>query len=133
MSLASDIFFKLSTDTGVGALLGADSTCKVYPVIAPPLLVAPYAVWKVITSDPQTTHDAEPAGLDEIFLQFSIIGRTASEAIEIRKAIRAVFDGGTLPSGQPTIIDAEHDQFDQTVELYHAILEVRTFADQLAS
>lgn len=133
MALADDIFAKVSLDAGVSAVLGAGSTCRVYPTIAPPLSVAPYAVWKVISSDPQTTHDQEPAGLDDVLIQFSVIGRSALEARSIRKALRAAFDGATLASGQPTIIEAEHDQFDQAVELYHAILEVRTFADALAS
>ena len=133
MALADDIFAKVSLNAGVAAVLGAGSTCKVYPTIAPPLSVAPYVVWKVIASDPQTTHDQEPAGLDDVLIQFSIIGRSALEARAVRRALRYAIDGATLANGQPTIIESEHDQFDQAVDLYHAILEVRTFADALAS
>jgi hypothetical protein len=129
--LGTDLFTLLSANADVKALLGASSA--IYPNIAPPGAAAPYVVWNVISSVPETTHDNEPAGIDTVVLQFSCIGTTAKEARTVRKTIRAALDGAVLASGQPTIPEGEHDIFDQAVDAYHAVLEVRTFADALAA
>lgn len=105
---------------------------NLFPVQAPAGTAMPYAVWQTIASTPQTTHDAAPAGLDDVLLQITAIADNAAGARELLKTIRGALDGKTLADGSPIIIEAVRDHFDQITEGYMAIIEVRTFTNALA-
>lgn len=113
-------------------LISAAGVVSFFPIQAPAGTAMPYAVWQVIASTPETTHDAAPAGLDDVLIQITAIAATSDGARTLCKTIRTALDGQTLADGSPIIIEAVRDQFEQTTDAYMAILEVRTFTDALA-
>ena len=123
MSLPASIFTKLSTDgSATSALLGVSTDCRVYPGQAPDKMAMPFVVMTMVSSNPETTHDAS-SDFDLSDIQFSIVAGTYSEAWAIRKAIRSDLSDVVLDGGEKPVEFNERDGFSEAIDAHALILE----------
>lgn len=80
----------LKTSPEVTALLGS-SPLKVWEDIAPSGTPYPYAVWSVVTADPQNNLDC-PANTDHVSFQIVVYDTQQKRASDIRSAIRKALE-----------------------------------------
>ncbi|EXB86854.1 hypothetical protein J538_1184 [Acinetobacter sp. 272263] len=80
----------LKANPEVTALLGT-SPLKVWEDIAPTGTVYPYAVWSVVTGDPQNNLDC-PANTDHVSFQIVVYDTQQKRASDIRSAIRKALE-----------------------------------------
>jgi Protein of unknown function (DUF3168) len=80
----------LKASPEVTALLGT-SPLKVWEDIAPSGTTYPYAVWSVVTGDPQNNLDC-PANTDHVSFQIVVYDTNKERASEVRAAIRKALE-----------------------------------------
>ncbi|WP_448761816.1 DUF3168 domain-containing protein [Acinetobacter tandoii] len=77
----------LKADSNVTALLG-NNPLKVFEDIAPTGTAYPYAVWSVVTGNPENNLDCA-ANIDHVSFQIVVYDSNQKRASDIRAAIRA--------------------------------------------
>lgn len=80
------VFPTLEADPSVKALLG-NSPLRVYEDIAPHKTPFPYAVWSVVTGNPENNLDCA-ANIDHVSFQIVVYDSNPKRASDIRAAIR---------------------------------------------
>lgn len=120
MSLATAIYARAQADATLAALIGGATAPRIYPVQAPQAATAPYVVWQGIGSLPDNTH-SEASSATERMVQFACFAATQREALALREALVAAFDGVDLANGDNgTLDDDNRDDFDEPANLYRA-------------
>jgi hypothetical protein len=80
----------LKADSNVTALLGT-SPLKIYEDIAPTGTKFPYAVWSVVTGNPENNLDCA-ANIDHVSFQIVVYDTSQKGASDIRAAIRTALE-----------------------------------------
>lgn len=120
MSVQADIFAKLSDSASTtSALAGSGSSCRVYPELAPPKALRPYAVVQHIATTPATTHN-EAFGNAHRLVQIACFADTFDGAQALRDAIVADLDNAVLASGDAAILQDERSTYEPAVDLFRA-------------
>lgn len=86
------LFQALSTDAGVGVLLGAGPLCRVYPAgEAPENVQYPYATWQIVSGNPENYLGDRP-NIDQIRVQLDCwspsAGGSITKASQVADAVR---------------------------------------------
>jgi hypothetical protein len=107
-----DIFYLLSGDVGVAALLGADDACRVFPAgSAPPDVATPYVTWQLIAGSPENLMSDKP-GSDRCVIQFDAWGdahaSTKAATLAVRDAVETV---GYVVAFNPSDRDNETNRY----------------------
>ncbi|USE84342.1 DUF3168 domain-containing protein [Acinetobacter tibetensis] len=80
----------LKADSNVTALLG-NNPLKVFEDIAPTGTAYPYAVWSVVTANPENNLDCA-ANIDHVSFQIVVYDSNQKRASDIRAAIRTALE-----------------------------------------
>lgn len=115
MSLESGIFSALTNDAALSALVGS----RVYPVIAPQGVTAPFVVYQPIAAIPATTR-GEAHEISETLVQFSCYGETYAAATQVRAALVAALDCVAIAGGDSPTLQDERSDYEEAVELHRA-------------
>lgn len=127
MPLTASIFSALSTSEAIGAILGTGTTCRAYPIVAPPGGVeTPYVVFQTITAPPDATL-GEAAASGTHLVQFSCIAGTAAAARELGDLLIAAFDNVTLAGGELGLECTPGDAFSEAADLFVRQVDVSFF------
>lgn len=123
MALAESIIAKLSEDAAVSAIVGSGATARVFAGIAPAGTPAPYAVFSVVASNAEVTHDAS-SDFDLATIQFTCVADTYTAARNLRKSIRGALTDATLAGDEKAVDFMERDGFSEAVDAYAQLLDV---------
>jgi hypothetical protein len=119
MPLAESIFSRLRS---VGTLAGE----SIFPSIAPAGQAAPYIVWQLIASRPDTTlGEASASGIH--IIQFSCVAATYKQARDLGAEVIAAIDNVTLESGEQCFSCNEQDGYSDATDQYLRIVEAEFF------
>lgn len=117
-NLSTYIFSALSADAPLVALVGS----RIYPLIAPAGVSAPYITHTRIGTVPTESHEA-PSGLDMVSVQFSCFARNFTAAEQIAAALRVALESATPPDGGSIhFVDTRHF-FESETELHNIQLD----------
>lgn len=116
MSLKSALFSYLSTTTGVTALVGSGTACRVYPDMVPEGATTPYIRYRIISSE-HVRNMTDASGFAMRRVQFDIFGTSAlnveavfsalSNALEAKRGNIGTENLAVLSSG----IETERDEY----------------------
>lgn len=114
MSFETAFFDLLKGDAGVGALVGAGSAARIYPLLAPAEVARPYVTWQRIASEP-----ADLAGRtvgERITVQVDCWADTFDAAVALGAAVRAAVE----PSAGAVrgALEGDTDLFEDASRLY---------------
>lgn len=131
MPLGENLFSKLSSDSAVTALVGAGVACRIYPGIAPHAVTAPYVVWAVVSTSPDTTLDG-PSESGVSLVQLSCVAANYTGVRNLAAAIVAAIDSVPLAGGEVCLSCREQDGYSETTEQFLRIVEADFFTADAA-
>lgn len=112
------IFYILSNNAAVGAIIGSGSACRAYPVIVPESTTFPYVMFQQIASVPQNTMSGVATYYNSR-VQVNCYGLLNKDAKDLSTAVKnalervtkGVYSGVTVINS--TIIDGGRDAYNQ--------------------
>lgn len=119
MSFESDLYTRLSNDTGLTALVDT----RIYPLVAPANTTRPYCCYMVVSQPHQYSHSGF-SGLSQVRTQVSCYadnhGSAKSVADAVIAALESWSDNNTI---QCSMLLNEQDVFEKETGLYHVPVE----------
>lgn len=125
MSIEDAIYAKADSHAGLEALIGAPP--RLYYVQADQKAVTPYVVYQMISNPREHAMGADP-GVAHPRFQFSVFGKTASEAKDVTLQVIACYSrwSGTVAGVEvlKSFLDNEQDiGFDEEIELFQRTVD----------
>jgi hypothetical protein len=117
MSFETDLFALLNANAGVTALIGAGTAARVYPLLAPTDVDAPFVTWQRLASEP--TDLIGRGNTLQISVQVDCWAKTFDEALALSEAVRAAVEGsqGAIRGAMET----DTDFFEDASRLYRRL------------
>jgi len=119
----------LKSEQAITALVGS----KVYALLAPANARAPYVVTQEISVESETAHDG-PCEVDFVEFQLTAWADTLTEALAIRREIRAALEGVDLAGGAVVCtFSSAFTLHDEATKLRGALLQLRVHCQTFVS
>ena len=106
MNVGKAIYYLLSNAQSVTDIAGT----RIYPELAEQEAVAPYAVYQIVSVNPDDTNDG-PAVIDEVVVDILCVAESYNEAADLATAVRASLD---RVRGTYNGVNVESIQYDST-------------------
>lgn len=106
MNVGKAIYYLLSNAESVTNIAGT----RIYPELAEQEAVAPYAVYQIVSVNPDDTNDG-PAVIDEVVVDVLCVAESYNEAADLATAVRASLD---RVRGTYNGVNVESIQYDST-------------------
>lgn len=106
MNVGKAIYYLLSNAESVTNIAGT----RIYPELAEQEAVAPYAVYQIVSVNPDDTNDG-PAVIDEVVVDILCVAESYNEAADLATAVRASLD---RVRGTYNGVNVESIQYDST-------------------
>lgn len=116
MSLQSDLYTRLSSYSGLTALVGT----RIYPVAASQTSTMPYCVYQVISRERQYSHQGF-SNLERYRVQISCVAADPDVVRDVVTQVIAAMEGWPAANSmvQSCLHDGDFDDFDEDVKVYH--------------
>lgn len=88
MNLHESLFSRISADSGIGAIIGAGSDCKAYPIVAPQDKREPFLVYQTISGSIPHAFGSD-AGVRDALFQFASWDSNLAGALALAAAVEA--------------------------------------------
>ena len=117
-TLEAEVFDYLSTDPGIGDLVGD----RIYPVKSPERAVLPYIRWNRVDAQREYTYDSyeDTAAWVRARVQFDCFSTTAQEAMLIGEAVLLALSGHGA-----TFAIRESDDYEKDTKLFKRSVDFR--------
>lgn len=106
MNVGKAIYYLLSNAQSVTDIAGT----RIYPELAEQEAVAPYAVYQIVSVNPDDTNDG-PAVIDEVAMDILCVAESYNEAADLASAVRSALD---RVRGTYNGVNVESIQYDST-------------------
>jgi len=121
VTIDSDLFAALSADSGLTALIGSGSDCRLFPEEAEQTTAHPLVVYTRLSGNDEM-HLKGPTGSVQSRYQFSCWGETFDSADAVATALRAaLFAASGLVV---TACDVYSGPVEAELKLYHRIVDI---------
>ena len=103
----------MTIETSIYAALSGLASGKVYPLVAPEKVVAPYIVYSRISSTPENTLDGGST-IVLVRIQVDTYANTYSACKNLAESVRVAMEGGVVKSTMQT----DQDLFEPDLKVY---------------